>query len=66
MKPDYRAAQTELRKPAAAPPRPQFEYRASQMPREADLSQFGAEGWECYQVLDAGGDQAMFYFRRLK
>jgi hypothetical protein len=65
MKPDYRGAQTEQRKPAQ-PARQQWEYRTRQMDREADLSQFGAEGWECYQVLDCGGDMAMFYFRRVK
>lgn len=66
MKPDYRGSQVEQRKPAPTQQRAQWEYRSQQMDRDADLSQFGAEGWECYQVLDAGGDTAMFYFRRSK
>ena len=42
----------------------QWEYRSSLMERDADLSQFGAEGWECYAVIASPADQAMFYFRR--
>ncbi|MEN6533802.1 MAG: hypothetical protein ABFD89_09085 [Bryobacteraceae bacterium] len=63
MKADYRGAQTEQRKPVL-PTRQQWEYRSHLMGRDADLTQFGAEGWQCYQVLDCGGDTAMFYFRR--
>jgi hypothetical protein len=41
-----------------------WEYRSALLDRAADLSHFGAEGWECFSVIAAAGDQAMFYFRR--
>ncbi len=44
--------------------RTRWEYRSSLMDRAADLSQFGAEGWECYAVVPAPADMAVFYFRR--
>jgi hypothetical protein len=46
------------------PPPPRWEYRSRLMDREADLSQWGADNWECYAVTAAGADQAVFYFRR--
>lgn len=41
-----------------------WEYRSTLLDRDADLSQFGSEGWECYSVVAAPADQATFYFRR--
>lgn len=57
--------------PAPPPPprgrseqRPAWEYRSEYLNRSADLSRFGAEGWELVSVAPAGGDMAMFYFKR--
>jgi hypothetical protein len=44
----------------------QWEYCSALLPRAADLSQFGRDGWECYAVIDAAADDAIFYFRRPK
>ena len=64
MRTDSRAAVID-RRPDQQPPRvQQWEYRSRLMNREAPLDQFGAEGWELVSVIDAGADQAMFYFRR--
>jgi len=41
-----------------------YEYRSEIMPRDADLSQFGAEGWELVAVVASPGDMAVFYFKR--
>ena len=41
-----------------------WEYRAALMERDADLEQYGSEGWECYAVLPEAGDRATFYFKR--
>lgn len=43
---------------------PKWEYKSALLPREADISAHGAEGWECYSVTAQPGDLAMFYFRR--
>jgi hypothetical protein len=43
-----------------------WEYRSVFGPRLADLSPFGADGWELVTVIPQPGDQAVFYFRRLK
>jgi hypothetical protein len=45
---------------------PQWEYKSVLLPRQADLSQYGSEGWELISVIGAPADQAVFYFRRLK
>ncbi len=50
----------------AEPERPMWEYRAALAPDTADLSAFGAEGWELVAVNPRPGDQALFYFRRPK
>lgn len=55
------------RKNGGAPPAPrpfQWEYRSAIMDREADLSQFGAEGWELVSVTAEAGDRATYYFKR--
>lgn len=59
-------AQFRERKGAApAQPRPfQWEYRTAIMDREADLSQFGAEGWELVSVTPDAGDRATYYFKK--
>lgn len=62
-----RGSEMPIHRPAesAAVERPtRWDYRSALMDRDADLSQFGTEGWECYSVIPAAGDQAMFYFRR--
>ena len=41
-----------------------WEYRSKLMERDAELDQYGSDGWECYSVVAAPCDQAMFYFRR--
>lgn len=68
MKVDDRSAVVE-RRPNGAPRQekllpPGWEYRSALLDRAADLAQFGAEGWECYAVNPAAGDQAVFYFKR--
>jgi hypothetical protein len=49
---------------ACEPPR--WEYRSLLLPRLADLSQHGAEGWELVSVIAQPADQAAYYFRRKK
>lgn len=44
----------------------QWEYRSATMERDADLSQFGAEGWELVSVAAHPGDMAQFWFKRRK
>ncbi len=46
--------------------RPRWEYRNVHGPRLLDLSKFGEDGWELVSVIPQPGDQAVFYFRRLK
>lgn len=67
MRVDARGAAVERPNGEARQPRllpPGWEYRSALLERDADLAQFGSEGWECYSVIPAGGDQAMFYFKR--
>lgn len=53
---------------AAGAPRPQtqWEYRTAKMDRDADLAQFGAEGWELVAVNALPNDEALFHFKRRK
>jgi len=55
---DYSPMQQNQRPPA------RWEYRSALMDCSADLEQYGSDGWECYSVVPAAGDQAWFYFRR--
>ena len=68
MRTDRRIAITEhvVNGGIAAPGRTlqRWEYRSELMDRDADLAQFGVEGWECFAVIAAAADMAMFYFRR--
>lgn len=51
----------------AASKRFQWEYRQKTMDLDdADLTQYGAEGWECYSVVPIPMDpsRAVFYFKR--
>ncbi len=52
--------------PVAQPPRPSWQYRMALGADTADLSAYGAEGWELVAVNPRPGDQALFYFRRPK
>lgn len=47
-----------------APRQVQWEYRTAIMDRDADLTQFGSEGWELVSVAPLPGDDAIFYFKR--
>jgi hypothetical protein len=44
----------------------QWEYLSALFPRSADITSYGLDGWECYAVIGAAADAAMFYFRRQK
>jgi hypothetical protein len=43
-----------------------WEYRTELMHRNAELDQFGEEGWELVSVLQSPADEAVFYFKRKK
>lgn len=43
-----------------------YEYSSVLLSRSADINKYGADGWELVSVTAAPGDQAMFYFRRVK
>jgi hypothetical protein len=64
MRPDYRGAVID--RPPAAPGRPQWEYKSERMEADADLAQWGAEGWDLVSVVAVSYDPgtARFYFKR--
>jgi hypothetical protein len=64
MRVDSRAAIIERRSEASRAP--QWEYRAARMDLDADLGQFGAEGWELVAVVPVPHDPmtAMYHFKR--
>jgi hypothetical protein len=44
-----------------------WEYRNALLDNDADLTQFGEEGWECYSVLPVFpvvSGHSLFYFKR--
>jgi hypothetical protein len=45
---------------------PHYEYKSILLARDADLNQFGAEGWELVSTVVQAADRVMFYFRRIK
>jgi hypothetical protein len=45
---------------------PKWEYQSVAGSRLLNLSGFGSEGWELTAVIGQPGDQAVFYFRRIK
>jgi hypothetical protein len=49
-----------------SPVREQWEHRSQRMEIDADLSQFGSEGWQLVSVaiLPHDPSMAMYYFRR--
>lgn len=52
--------------PTGQPSLPRWEYRAQAMEVEADLIQFGQEGWELVAVVSLPHDpsKAIFHFKR--
>jgi hypothetical protein len=44
---------------------PRYEYKSTLLSRDADLNQFGAEGWELVSAVAQAADRMMFYFRRI-
>jgi hypothetical protein len=42
-----------------------WEYKSVLLNRNAELSGYGAEGWQLVSVIPQAADQAMFYFRRM-
>jgi len=45
---------------------PKWAYKSALLPRQSDLTPYGAEGWELVTVVAQAADLAMFYFRRPK
>jgi hypothetical protein len=45
---------------------PKWEYKSVLLPRGADLSPYGVDGWELRSTAAQGLDQVMFYFIRQK
>lgn len=66
MRTDQRAAVIERR--PEMPRGPQWEYRCQAMEIDADLEQYGAEGWELAAIVSIAHDPGMaaFHFKRRK
>lgn len=45
---------------------PSYEYKSVILPRLADLNSYGKQGWELVSVTAQPGDNAIYYFRRVK
>lgn len=60
MKADMRHAQLEKKTP------PHWEYKNARMDADADMTQYGGEGWELVSVVPCAGDPStvMAYFKR--
>ena len=43
-----------------------WEYRTVVASRNADLNQYGEQGWELVSAVPQPGDQAAYYFKRRK
>lgn len=65
MRVDSRKAVVEESQPQAGQ---QWEYRTRSMDVDADLTQWGQDGWECFAVIPLSYDptQAVYHFRRRK
>jgi len=62
MKADMRHAQLEI-KPSA---RQKWEYKTGKMDADADMTQYGGEGWELVSVIQTASDPGTVtaYFKR--